>query len=274
MAEAIDLALRSIDEQHAGSSASTRRQVVAGAAAALGSMGVLGWAGRAEAQIPEPGNAKAPNDPQTVVNVAATAEVLATILNTVGFERLGSQMDAVTRGNFAAAAREELIHQQTLTSQMIGGIAATKRVWIPDMVFSRPQTLLGAVSAGDTILVNMYLLATTVFARAGGLRGSRFARYSAEFMGVEAVHRALALQSLGRLGNDRAFMKFGQREEAPGLPNTGTPGFYVMTDAIKAFEANGIGFGKQGATPGAFYDFDEVSQRTPDPAEVNIRTLS
>ena len=32
-------------------------------------------------------------------------------------------------------------------------------------------------------------------------------------MGVEAVHRALARQSLGQYGNDRAFMKFDQRRD-------------------------------------------------------------
>jgi hypothetical protein len=38
-------------------------------------------------------------------------------------------------------------------------------------------------------------------------------------MGVEAVHRALARQSLGKLGNDRIFMKYDQVEKAPDAPN-------------------------------------------------------
>jgi hypothetical protein len=80
-------------------------------------------------------------------------------------------------------------------------------------------------------------LGFTVFARGGGLRGSRFARFAAEFMGVEAVHRALALQSLRGFGNDRAFMRLGQREQTPGLPITGE---------------------------GGFYEFAEVNARTPD----------
>ena len=274
MSDAVTQVLQTIDHQRAHWPAATRRQIVAGTAAALGGMGLLAWADRAEGQLPEGRRSDAPNDPQTVANVTATLEVLATIINTVGFEKVGPQLDAVTRGNFAAAAREELIHQQTLVSDLVGGVPATKRIWVPDMVFSRPQALLSAISAGDTILVNMYLLACTVFARSGGLRGSRFARFMAEFMGTEAVHRALALQSLGRLGNDRVFMKFGQREEVQNVPNTGKPGFYRITDAVAAFEGNGIGFGKQGTSPGQFYDFDEVSRRTPDPAGVNTRSLS
>ena len=82
-------------------------------------------------------------------------------------------------------------------------------------------------------------------------------------MGVEAVHRALALQSLGRLGNDRAFMKFAQKEAVSGLPTTGQAGFYKITDAVTVLEAAGFGFGKQGSKAGAFYDYDAVAVRTP-----------
>jgi tetratricopeptide (TPR) repeat protein len=34
------------------------------------------------------------------------------------------------------------------------------------------------------------------------------------------LHRALALQSLGQLGNDRVFMKYQQKETAPGAPRS------------------------------------------------------
>ncbi len=33
----------------------------------------------------------------------------------------------------------------------------------------------------------------------------------------------------------------------------------------------GFGFGKKGAVPGAFYNFNEVRKRTPNPTEVNTR---
>lgn len=42
MPEGLDLVYRTIDEQHADKSAATRRKFVAGAAATLGSMGLLG----------------------------------------------------------------------------------------------------------------------------------------------------------------------------------------------------------------------------------------
>lgn len=260
-----------IDEKHGDKPAATRRQLVAGAAAAFGSMGLLG-ASTAMAQGTRPGFTSAANDTATIANIAATAEVLATIVNTVGPEKV--DLDPATRANVRAAAREELIHYQVLTSDAVGGSPVTKRIWIPDSVFSSKENLLTTLVGGDQIFINAYLLGLTVFARGGGLRGSRFARYLAEFMGAEAVHRALALQSLGRVGNDRAFMRFATREEAPGLPSTGQPGFYRIGEAVEQLQAAGFGFGEPGQGNGSFYDFDEVSRRTPDPDVVNTRTVS
>ncbi len=272
MSEFLDSAFESIDEQHRDKPAATRRQIVGGAAAVLGSMGVLGWAQSAHAQLPTSKITDAPNNAQTIVNVAATAEVLATIVNTVGFERV--TLDPVTRANIRAAAAEEKIHYETLISDAVGAKPVTKRIWVPDEVFASAESLLTTLVVGDQIFINAYLLGGTVFARAGGIRGSRFARFAAEFMGVEAVHRALALQSLGRLGNDRAYMKFGQREAVTGLPTTGQPGFYKITDAVTILESVGFGFGKQGSRAGAFYDYDTVAARTPSAAEAGVNTVT
>jgi hypothetical protein len=271
MSEFLNEVLQSVDGQHREKSAATRRQLVAGAGAALGTLGVLGWARDAEAALPKAA-ASPPNTPQTIVNVAATAEVLATIVNTVGAERVA--LDPVTLANVRAAATEEKIHFEALTSSTVGAKPVTKRIWVPDEVFASAENLLTTLVVGDQVFINAYLLAGTVFARAGGSSGSKFARYAAEFMGVEAVHRALALQSLGRLGNDRAFMKFGQKEEVGGLPTTASGGFYKITDAVTILESAGFGFGKAGSKAGAFYDYDAVSPRTPTAAETGVNTLT
>lgn len=272
MSEFLYSSFESIDEGHRDKPAATRRQLVGGAAAALGTMGMLGWAQDAQAQLPTSKLNDAPNDAQTIVNVAATAEVLATIVNTVGAERV--KLDPVTRANVRAAATEEKIHYETLVSDGVGAKPVTKRIWVPDEVFASSENLLTTLVVGDQVFINAYLLAGTVFARAGGLSGSRFSRFAAEFMGAEAVHRALALQSLGRLGNDRVFMKFGQREPVAGLPTTGQPGFYKITDAVTILESAGFGFGKASSKPGAFYDYDAVAARTPTAAETGVNTLN
>jgi len=259
----------SIDEQHRHLPATTRRRLIAGTAATLGGMGALGMASSAFAQTNAPSG---PNTPENILNIAATAEVLATIVNTVGAERV-TGLDAVTQRNVRAAAREELIHYQVLTGPL-NAKPVTKQIHVPDDAFASATGLLTTLAVGDQIFINAYLLGTTVFARMGGSKGGKFARVAAEFMGVEAVHRALALQSLGKLGNDRVFMRFAEKEETTGLPSTGTPGFYAITDAVAQLEAAGFGFGKPGSKPGQMYDFDTVSARTPDDPDLVTRSIS
>jgi len=212
------------------------------------------------------GTAFAANDTQTILNVATSAEVLATIVNTVGHEK-GLGGDAVTLRNIRAAAREELIHYQVLVAT--GGVPASKRVWVPDAVFSNRTSFLSTLEVGDQIFVNAYLIATKTFGDAGN---GTLAQITAEFMGVEGVHRALARQSLGKLGNDRVFMKLDDPEGAPDAPNKGQRGFCDIVDAVAQLRAAGFNFGAAGATPGQFYDFDAVSARTPDDPDVNQRT--
>jgi hypothetical protein len=215
--------------------------------------------------LPTPSFAKTGgrNDPQTILNVAATAEVLATIVNTVGAERRPG-LDAVTHRNVRSAAREELIHYNVLVS--VGGKPVTKRIWVPDAVFRSRLGLLQTLMVGDQIFVNAYLIATKTWA---GLGQAELATIAAEFMGVEAVHRALARQSLGLLGNDRVFMKYDQKETAFGAPNVGQEGFDDILVAVAQLEGFGFGFGKPGSAKGRFYDFDEVAKRTPNDRELN-----
>lgn len=268
MSDALDLVARSIEEQHSGESASTRRQFVAGATATLGGMGLLALPGMAYATSPK---GQVRNDPQTILNIAATAEVLATIVNTVGFKSGVLDGDAVTKRNVGAAAREEFIHYQVLTSKGVGGCPVTKKIWVPDAVFASREGLLNTLEVGDQIFVNAYLIGTIEF----GIRGSgALAATAAEFMGVEAVHRALARQSLGKLGNDRVFMKFSQKEEADAV-NKGQPGFNKIETAVAQLQAAGFGFGAQGATPGRFYEFDTVAGKgganVPDDKDLNTK---
>jgi hypothetical protein len=256
-----------IDAQNQHETAATRRGLVKGTAVALGSLGLMGiatgTAGAAVKTAPE-------NSVETIAAVGATAEILATIVNTVGAEKLKDQLDPTTLRNVQAAAQQEKNHYEVLTSAAVGGKAVTDTIYVPDEVFSSPKALLTTLAVGDQVFINAYLIATTVFARMGTLPGSRLARYTAEIMGVEAVHRALALQSLGQLGNDRAYMKFGGgREATPNLPTTGTPGFYKVGDAVGVLESAGFGFGKPGSKPGTAYTYAEVAARTPTVAGVH-----
>jgi len=254
VSDALNLAYEAIDREHADKSAATRRKFVAGAAGAIGSMGLLSLpqvAGAQSATVSRLDTSVAFNDPQTILNVAATAEVLATIVNTVGLNKV--DLDPVTRRNIASAAREELIHFVGLRNN--GGRQATKRIWVPDKVFSSQRNFLKAIIVGDQVFINAYLIATTTFGAAGN---GPLARAAAEFMGSEGVHRALARQSLGLLGNDRVYMRFE---------------FEKIETAVKRLQRAGFGFGARGDRPGQFYHFDRVKRDTPNPKEVNTRQI-
>jgi hypothetical protein len=270
MSESLNLIYYSIDEQNADKSAATRRQLVAGTAATLGGLGLLGLADEADAA---PTEAAVRQNPQTILNVAATAEVLATIVNTVGGEQAvdffntlpgGEQTAQITRQNVRAAAREELEHYKVLRS--LGARPLTRTIYVPNAYLANATGLLSALEIGDQIFVNAYLLATTVFAGStslrSGLRG-RLARVTSEFCGVEAVHRALARQSLGKLGNDRVFLRYSTPETANApSPNPNAQGFRNITTAVRQLQGAGFGFGRPGSLPGTAFDFDVVSQRT------------
>ncbi|MBA3261373.1 MAG: hypothetical protein H0T69_02625, partial [Thermoleophilaceae bacterium] len=47
--------------------------------------------------------------------------------------------------------------------------------------------------------------------------------------------------------------------------------FRKIETAVSKLQKAGFGFNKQGATPGAFYRFDDVRKRTPNPVGVNTR---
>ncbi len=271
MSEVTNHLFDTIDRQNSHESASTRRTLVKTTAAALGSMGLLGYASADAFAAVKTDPA---NSVETITAVAATAEVLATIVNTVGPEKLAGKLDAVTLRNVRAAAQQEKNHYELLTSKAVGGKPVTTTIYVPDEVFASKANLLTTLVVGDQVFINAYLLATTVFARQGTLSGSKFARYAAEIMATEAVHRALALQSLGRLGNDRVYAKFGQREEVAGLPTTGAGGFYKILDAVGVLESAGFGFGKPGSKPGTKYEYAEVSARTPSDPGVNTIAIS
>jgi hypothetical protein len=242
LSEHLNQVYTSIDSAFAGESASTRRKFVAGAAGTLGGLGLLSL----------PASAMAANDAQTILNVAATAEVLATIVNTVGAQKVHFSHQ-VTHRNVLDAAYQELDHYNVLTKSL-GAKPVTKTIWIPDALFASEHNLLSGLVFGDGVFVNAYQIGVTAFGNAG--KGT-FARYAAEIMGIESVHRALALQSLGKPGNDQAFASGSTRY------------FTKIEKAVSELQSAGFGFGAKGKGPGRYYHFDHIKTQTKHRREVH-----
>ena len=97
MSNTENIAYEAIDQRFADESASTRRKFVGGAAATLGNMGLLGLTDSSSAVA-----AMRKKDTQTIIVVEATVEMLATIVNTVGGERVA--LGSVEKANIDAAA--------------------------------------------------------------------------------------------------------------------------------------------------------------------------
>ena len=264
MSEALNFVNQAIDEENAEKSAHTRREMVKGAGAVIGGMGrrasppaTRSPRASATARTPRRTSRPSPRPPRCSRRSSTRSATSALPL------------DEVTKRNIAAAAIEEKIHYETLVSDAVGGKAATKRIWVPNEVFASRENFLTTLVVGDQIFINAYLIGVTAFARAGKLTGSRFARFAAEFMGAEAV----TARSPAVAGSSaRPRVHGSAAEEAPGLPTTGSDGFYDIRQAVTQLEAAGFGFGKEGSKAGQFYDYDEVSKRTPDPGFPAVNT--
>jgi hypothetical protein len=135
-----------------------------------------------------------------------------------------------------AAVATEFDHVRALDA--VGAKPLTSRFWVPDAAFGAGGVgLFAAIEAVETIELSMYLVGVTEMTRR---RDAFKARLCAEAMATESEHRVLARYAQDLLGND------------VGVPNK------------SALEALGIGYGRQGATPGRFYDYpgDPVANGT------------
>jgi hypothetical protein len=140
-----------------------------------------------------------------------------------------------------AAVTTEFTHVQAL--EAIGARPLTARFWVPNAVFDGGVGLFTSLAVVEAIEVSLYLVGVSLFS----VRSDAFgARLCAEALGTEAEHRVLARFAASQLG-------------APTAPpnNVGFEPFpYRSTAAVvQALTALGIGYGRPGSAPGAFYDY-------------------
>jgi hypothetical protein len=214
----------------------TRRRMLgrAGALAAAGGVASLAGPGAAEAAVHRKALRRFLNFTVTQEQFGVTA-VTAAINKAPGTP--SEQFVPVLR----AAVTTEFTHVQAL--KKIGAKPMTSRFWIPDAVFDGGVGLFTSLAAVEGIEVSLYLVGVTLFSRRRDPSG---ARLCAEALGTEAEHRVLARFAASQLGaptappNDVGFEPFPLRS---------------TNRVMHTLTGLGIGYGKQGATPGAFYHY-------------------
>jgi hypothetical protein len=221
-----------------GSTPRTRRSLLKHAAVGAAAVGVFGPASSALAA-----STRSSGDSiDTVITTAVTAEALAVTVLTAAVKTSPGTKAAPFIPVLKSANYTEFRHYQVLGS--LGAKPLTTKFWIPNAALGAGNiNLFKTIEAAETLFVNAYLIGITTFAKA---KKDSLARYAGEILGTEAEHRVLAryaesvINGLKHVPNNLGFELYK---------------FKSMAAIVGELEKAGFGFGKQGASPGAFYDF-------------------
>jgi hypothetical protein len=229
---------RVLDE--AGTEGRTRDWLLKRAVLGAAAVGALGPVGSAVAAT----RRTEADTVNSVVTTAITAEALAVTVLTEAAKRVAGTPAVPFVPIVKAANTSEFLHYAAL--RKLGGRPLTTRFWIPEAIFGdKLANIFRSQEAADTLFINAYLVGITVFARANK---PTLARYAGEILGVEAEHRVLARYARGQL----------EPAGTVQVPNNqGFETYRLKTTAqhVAALQKLGIGFGREGAKPGRFYDF-------------------
>lgn len=144
------------------------------------------------------------DDTQTIINLAATAELFATthyLAGINGAEAMGldqTQVDYLKTGFLA-----EQDHLDLLRS--LGAEPVVAEFYVPEGLFEDKAMFSQITEVAETTFVAAYLAATRIFTAAGA---PQFAVTAAQIAAVEAEHRALVRQIGGRLANNISYAQY------------------------------------------------------------------
>lgn len=227
-----------------GISTHTRRGLLGKTAMGTAAVGALGALG------PIPAALAKGSTVNQIITDAVTAEALAVTYLTGLVEnasKIGIPSDLVPVLKAANAA--EYDHYKILRS--LGAKPLTTKFWAPNAFFASSKDVFATIEYAETQFVNAYLIAITAFAKAGM---ASTARYAGEILGTECEHRALARFAQGKLPNNVGFEVYKIK---------------TISGIVGALEHAGVGFGKKGKGPGAFYDFKTPPSHTVTALESN-----
>lgn len=179
---------------------------------------------------------------QEVLDFLVTQEQLSVTFLGAAIERAGGTPSAAFLPVLRNAVTTEFYHVEAL--QKVGGQPLTTKYWLPDAAFDNGGVgLFSTAEIVESVEISLYLIGVNAYVRAQDEQG---ARLCAEAMGTEAVHRALVRFAQGQLGKD-----VGVPNDV-GFENFDWPTVAKVQDALQGL---GIGYGKQGAGAGRFYEY-------------------
>lgn len=142
------------------------------------------------------------DDVQTILNLAATAELFASTHYLAAINGDLGLTDIQTN-YLKAAFIAERDHYDLLVS--LGAEPVASEFYVPDGLFSDVALFSATTEVAETTFVSAYLAATRIFAEGGQ---TPFAVTTAQIAGVESEHRALVRQIGMNLPNDRSYEEF------------------------------------------------------------------
>ncbi len=153
------------------------------------------------------------DDLQTIINLAATAELFATTHYLAAINgKLGladKQLDYL-KGGFLA----EQDHLELLLS--LGAKPVVTEFFVPETLFSQQKFFAAITELAETTFVSAYLAATRIFSQSA--ETSKFAVTTAQIACVEAEHRALIRLIGDNLGNNISYAQYTLHNVSDAVP--------------------------------------------------------
>lgn len=161
------------------------------------------------------GQTAADDDFETIINLAATAELFATThylaaLNGAAEMELPASQVNYLKGGFLA----EQDHLELL--QALGAKPLVAAFYMPEKLFTDKALFAAVTEVAETAFVGAYLAATRILAQSA--ETTALAVTTAQIAAVEAEHRALARQIGGNLPNNISYAQYTLNNVSEAVP--------------------------------------------------------
>ena len=159
------------------------------------------------------GQAMKDDDLQTIINLAATAELFATTHYLAAINgKLGLADKQVQYLKAAFLAEQD--HLELLTS--LGAKPVVTEFYVPETLFSNQKLFSAVTDVAETAFVGAYLAATRIFSQSKDT--TKYAVTTAQIACVEAEHRALAREIGNNLPNNISYAQYTLNNVSDAVP--------------------------------------------------------